>query len=57
MRYARSGRITLMYDGSGKRSQALADMDRALRTLTARGYTFKALPYCLRPHTRWLSGR
>lgn len=46
-----------MYDGSGKRSQALADMDRALRTLTARGYTFKALPYCLRPHTRWLSGR
>ncbi|GAA0958006.1 polysaccharide deacetylase family protein [Kribbella koreensis] len=44
LRGARPGAIILMHDGGGTRTQTVAALDRALTKLTARGYTFRALP-------------
>ena len=38
------GDVVLLHDGGGDRSQTVAALARVLRTLSARGYTFKALP-------------
>ncbi|KNX39460.1 polysaccharide deacetylase [Luteipulveratus halotolerans] len=43
---ARPGRIVLMHDGGGDRSQTVAALDRALANLRSRGYTFRYIPYC-----------
>jgi peptidoglycan/xylan/chitin deacetylase (PgdA/CDA1 family) len=40
---ARSGRVILMHDAGGNRSQTVAALDEALETLTAQGYTFAAM--------------
>lgn len=40
---AKSGRIVLMHDGGGNRSQTVTALDQALTTLSARGYVFRAL--------------
>ena len=41
--HARPGAILLMHDGGGERSQTVAALDRVLRELSARGYTFALL--------------
>jgi len=40
---AHSGRVVLMHDAGGNRSQTVAALDQALETLTAQGYTFPAM--------------
>jgi peptidoglycan/xylan/chitin deacetylase (PgdA/CDA1 family) len=40
---ARSGRVVLMHDAGGNRSQTVAALDQALATLTAQGYTFPTM--------------
>ncbi|MGW5364278.1 polysaccharide deacetylase family protein [Actinopolymorpha pittospori] len=40
---AKSGRVILMHDGGGNRSQTVTALDRALTTLSARGYVFHSL--------------
>jgi peptidoglycan/xylan/chitin deacetylase (PgdA/CDA1 family) len=40
---ARSGKVVLMHDAGGERSQTVAALDQALETLTAQGYTFPAM--------------
>jgi peptidoglycan/xylan/chitin deacetylase (PgdA/CDA1 family) len=44
LRGARPGRIILLHDGGGDRSQTVAALDRALTTLAAQGYNFRSLP-------------
>ena len=41
--HARPGAILLMHDGGGERSQTVAALDRVLRELSARGFTFALL--------------
>jgi peptidoglycan/xylan/chitin deacetylase (PgdA/CDA1 family) len=41
---AHPGAVILLHDGGGNRTQTVAALDRALTQLTARGYTFRALP-------------
>lgn len=43
---ARSGRVSLMHDGGGNRSQSVAALERILPQLTAKGYRFESLPGC-----------
>ncbi len=43
---ARSGRVSLMHDGGGNRSQSVAALAQILPTLKAKGYRFEALPGC-----------
>ena len=43
---ARSGRVSLMHDGGGNRSQSVAALERILAQLTAKGYRFESLPGC-----------
>ena len=43
---ARSGRVSLMHDGGGNRSQSVAALATILPTLKAKGYTFESLPGC-----------
>lgn len=43
---ARAGRVSLMDDGGGDRSQSVAALATILPTLTAKGYRFEALPGC-----------
>ncbi|WP_433018647.1 polysaccharide deacetylase family protein [Kribbella sp. CA-294648] len=38
------GAVVLLHDGGGDRTQTVTALDRALTQLTARGYTFRALP-------------
>ena len=38
------GDVVLLHDGGGERSQTVAALARVLKTLRARGYTFRALP-------------
>jgi peptidoglycan/xylan/chitin deacetylase (PgdA/CDA1 family) len=40
---ARSGRVILMHDAGGNRSQTVAALDQALETLTAQGYSFPTM--------------
>ncbi|MEU4393693.1 polysaccharide deacetylase family protein [Kribbella sp. NPDC023855] len=44
LRDAFPGAVILMHDGGGNRTQTVTALDRALTQLTARGYTFRALP-------------
>lgn len=44
LRGAHPGAVILLHDGGGNRTQTVAALDRALTQLTARGYTFRALP-------------
>lgn len=41
--HARPGAVLLMHDGGGERSQTVAALDRVLRELSARGFTFALL--------------
>ena len=43
---ARSGRVSLMHDGGGNRSQTVSALAKILPTLSAQGYRFEALPGC-----------
>ena len=43
---ARSGRVSLMHDGGGNRSQSVAALAQILPTLQAKGYRFESLPGC-----------
>jgi peptidoglycan-N-acetylglucosamine deacetylase len=38
-----NGRVVLMHDGGGDRSQTVTALDRILRTLTARGFSFRSI--------------
>ncbi|NEA31169.1 polysaccharide deacetylase family protein [Streptomyces sp. SID13031] len=44
LRGAYPGAIILMHDGGGNRAETVAALERSLTQLTARGYTFRALP-------------
>jgi peptidoglycan/xylan/chitin deacetylase (PgdA/CDA1 family) len=44
LRGAFPGAVVLLHDGGGNRTQTVTALDRALTHLTARGYTFRALP-------------
>ncbi|HYN67531.1 MAG TPA: polysaccharide deacetylase family protein, partial [Ornithinibacter sp.] len=43
---ARAGRVSLMHDGGGNRSQSVAALAQILPRLTAKGYRFESLPGC-----------
>lgn len=43
---ARPGRVSLMHDGGGNRSQSVAALAQILPQLKARGYRFETLPGC-----------
>ena len=43
---AHPGAVALMHDGGGKRSQTVRALERILRTLSKKGYSFKTLPEC-----------
>lgn len=44
LRGVHPGAVILLHDGGGNRTQTVLALDRALAQLTARGYTFRALP-------------
>jgi peptidoglycan/xylan/chitin deacetylase (PgdA/CDA1 family) len=44
--HARSGRVSLMHDGGGNRSQSVKALRRILQSLSKEGYSFKTLPGC-----------
>lgn len=43
---ARAGRVSLMHDGGGNRSQSVAALAQILPRLAAKGYRFESLPGC-----------
>ena len=43
---ARPGRVSLMHDGGGNRSQSVAALAQILPQLKAKGYRFESLPGC-----------
>lgn len=43
---AKPGAVMLMHDAGGDRSQTVGALDGALTRMSARGYTFRALPSC-----------
>lgn len=43
---ARSGRVSLMHDGGGNRSQTVSALAEVLPNLSAKGYRFETLPGC-----------
>ncbi|MFT4163960.1 MAG: polysaccharide deacetylase family protein [Microlunatus sp.] len=42
----KDGSIILMHDGGGDRDQTVAALPKLIKTLQARGFTARALPYC-----------
>jgi peptidoglycan/xylan/chitin deacetylase (PgdA/CDA1 family) len=46
VRGARPGRVVLMHDGGGNRSQTVAGLAAGLKVLSRKGYHFESLPQC-----------
>ncbi len=46
LRDAGPGKIVLLHDGGGERSQSVAALGQVLPVLAARGYVFRGLPSC-----------
>lgn len=45
-RQVRNGAIILMHDGGGERDQTVAALPKLIKSLQARGFKARALPYC-----------